>query len=125
MVRHDLECTCGTITLDVLVDPDHLPNCHRCIGGHISIVYLPQAIRTAACHPSETCVVYYSPKEGKYQYPARNDIPVPGRLQKRGYERVEMRSLSDIQRFEKKHGVVNERIWFDKGSGRGMEDQGR
>ena len=68
-------------------------------------------------HESEKCVVYVSAKEGgKVQYAARADVPVPERLQKRGYERVEI-SPSQMGSFEKKHGVANERRHFNKGNG--------
>lgn len=72
-------------------------------------------------HHSERCVVYVSNKEGgKIQYPGRNDAPMPDRLKRRGYERIEM-NPSQLGSFERKHGVVNERRHFDKGSGRSMD----
>ena len=74
-----------------------------------------------ASHPSERSIVYISAKEGgRVQYPGRNDVPVPDRLKRRGYERVEM-SPRELRQFEKSHHVVNERMHFDR-NGRGMED---
>lgn len=122
MVQHDLLCShCDKIFFDCLICPSSPGRCPSC-QYPLEITYLPRHILNAACHPSETCVVYYSPKENKIQYPGRNDIPIPDRLQRRGYQRLEMRSIHDIQRFEKQHHVINERVWYDRGSGHGPED---
>ena len=73
-------------------------------------------------HTSERTALYYSPKEGKWQYPPTGNQPVPDRLRKRGYERVEFPSLRSLEQHGKQTGAISERAWFDKGSGRGMED---
>ena len=71
------------------------------------------------CHESERCIVYISEKEGgKIQYPGRADVPVPGRLKRRGYERVEL-NVRDLASFERKHNVMNERRHFDR-NGKGF-----
>lgn len=69
-------------------------------------------------HSSEKVVVYESAKEGRVQYPGRNDVPVPDRLAKRGYVRREL-NVSDLRSFEKRHNVANERRHFDR-NGRGF-----
>lgn len=63
--------------------------------------------------PDEKCVVYVSEKEGKVQYPGRNDEPVPVRLLQRGYERMEI-SPAQMGSFERRHGVMNERRHYDR-----------
>ena len=74
------------------------------------------------CHPSEACVVYISEKEGgKVQYPGANNLPIPERLRQRGYEKVVMSPRQVIQ-FERTHGVINERLNYDR-NGRGAENQ--
>ena len=67
-------------------------------------------------HPSERAVVYESRKEGKVQYPGRADGPMPERLRRRGYERVEL-NVRDLQSFERKHGVANERRHYNRNNG--------
>jgi hypothetical protein len=74
---------------------------------------------------SETTVVWEHPGTGEVQYPGRNDVPIPKRLQARGFVRRELRSLREVERFEQQHGVRNERAWFDKGSGRSFDNDGR
>ena len=70
-------------------------------------------------HPSERVIIYKSDKEGgRIQYPGRSDVPIPERLKKRGYERVEL-NVRDLSRFEKHHNVANERRHFDR-NGRGF-----
>ena len=76
----------------------------------------------AVVHKSERTALYYSPKEKKWQYPATNNQPIPDRLRKRGYERVEFSSLHSIKQHEKQANVRSERAWFDKGSGRGFDE---
>jgi len=69
------------------------------------------------CHPSERCVVYISEHEGgKVQYPGNNNAPIPDRLVKRGYQKMEM-SPRQVAQFERKHGVVNERLNYNNGNG--------
>ena len=65
-------------------------------------------------HSSEKSVVYVSAQEGgKVQYPGQKDAPMPERLRKRGYERVEI-SPSQMKQFEKRHGVMNELRHYDR-----------
>lgn len=77
-----------------------------------------------AFHKTETTVVWRNPQTGKIEYPGRNDIPVPPRLAAMGFERHELRSLKEVERFEKHNGVRNERAWFDKGSGKSFDRDG-
>ena len=57
------------------------------------------------------------PDDARLRYPARNDAPL-----KEGYERVTLRSLREVERFERQHNVRSEMAWFDRGSGRGFDD---
>lgn len=70
------------------------------------------------CDASETCVVWEHPVTGEVRYPGRNDAKMPVVYQREGFQKKTMRSLHEIQRFEKQHGVLNERAWYDKGSGK-------
>lgn len=90
-------------------------------GGLLERLWTLTPAPAPNCHPSERCVVYLSDKEkGRVQYPGRNDVPVPDRLIKRGYRKVEM-NPNQLGAFERKHGVVNERRNYDRGSGRSYD----
>jgi hypothetical protein len=68
-------------------------------------------------HPSEKVVLYKSAKEGgRVQWPGRNDVDIPDRLKRRGYERIEF-NVRDLAAVERKYNVVNERRHYDKGNG--------
>jgi hypothetical protein len=71
-----------------------------------------------AIHPSERAVVYRNPRTGEVRYPARNDQPVPPVYARQGFVRDELRSVSDVRRFEKETGRLHERSHYDPGSGR-------
>lgn len=122
-VLHDLECSkCGTVLYDQLYHPDSPRNTHKKCGGRLSVVYISSHTRNAAVHSSERTALYYSAKEGKWQYPATNNQPIPDRLKRRGYERVELSSLRALEQHGKQTGALSERAWFDRGSGRGFDD---
>jgi len=69
--------------------------------------------------------VWENPSTGEVRYPGRNDQPIPDRYAREGFTRRELTSLRDIQRFEKEHNVKSEVAWFDRGSGRGFDDEYR
>jgi len=56
------------------------------------------------------------PEDRRVRYPGSHACRVPA-----GYERVYLRSLADVDRFERVHKVVNERMHFDR-NGRGLDD---
>lgn len=62
-------------------------------------------------------VVVYRDAQGEIRYPGRNDQPTPA-----GCERVVLRSLQQVRAFERQHGVRNEAMDYDRGSGRGHDD---
>ena len=64
-----------------------------------------QATPAGAQWSDKDAVVVFVDGKGNVSYPARNDKPTP-----EGYERVTMRNLSEVRRFEKQHGVTNERM---------------
>lgn len=122
MAFHDMECTaCGQVALGV---PLRMENgrCPTCKGGRLIILWTGYPKQDAAVHKSERTTLYYSYKERKWQYPATNNQPIPDRLVKRGYERVEFPSLRSLEQHGKQTGAISERAWFDKGSGRGLDE---
>ena len=126
MPIHDFICdTCDTRRNDAPTTLRNQPCTNKKCKGHFVTSYSSHfraRSQDAAVHKTERTVLLYSAKEGKHQYPATNDQPVPERLRKRGYERVEFPSLRSLEQHGKQTGAISERAWFDKGSGRGMED---
>lgn len=123
MPLYDYVCDCGK----VFESWNTVANCDTSTcecGAAAKIAWLPRHQFRTAFDASETTVVYMN-AQGEVNYPGRNDVPVPDRLRKQGFERVELRSLREVERFESKHGVRNERAWFDKGSGRSFDNNGR
>ena len=64
-------------------------------------------------HPRERAVVYTHPGTGETIYPGRNDVPMPGRYKSQGFERRELTSLREVEKFESEQGVRSEKAWFD------------
>lgn len=56
------------------------------------------------------------PADVKVRYPGRHDAKVPA-----GYERVYLRSLKDVDKFEREHKVMNHRMHYDN-NGRAIDD---
>lgn len=124
-VIHDLICDkCGDIVLDALSTA--IGSKCICRKGRMEIYYGNWGKRNATpVSAKEAAVVYKHPKTGKVIYPGRNDQPMPARYQAQGYERVEMRSLRQLEQFSEKNNVRSEAAWYDRGSGRGFEDGSR
>lgn len=120
MPLRDFKCTtCNLFFEDIYGPKDfddavHLVGAEKC--GVLEIQYNLRK-QDASVHSTEKAVVFYHPKHG-FRYPGRNDTPMPKEYKKSGFERLELTSLRDLQRLEKQAGVVNERVHFDRGSGR-------
>ncbi len=115
----DLICSvCEARLLDqwsTLIGTPHIGGCQGQWERNYTLTRAPNP----GAHPSEKCIVYVSEQEGgKIQYPGRNDAPMPERLRKRGYQKVEV-TPSQLGSFERKYNVVNERRHFDR-NGRGF-----
>lgn len=112
----DLTCECGEQVRDLLVaDPPDVIKHWDCGGGVMQVEWLPRP-REAQWGDRSAITVFRKP-DGTISYPGRNDAETP-----RGCERVELRSLRDVERFEKQHGVRSEVAWYDRGSGRSADD---
>lgn len=121
MPRHDFICpTCREVREDVVIsirefELNSYPSCH----GAMEILYRKSPI-AGTWSEKDKVVVYENPQTGEIAYPGRNDVPMPDRYAKRGFEPKELRSLAQVTAFEKKHKVVNEAMHFDR-NGRGFE----
>ena len=121
-VLHDMIClNCEAVQCDAPLELEG-DRCKICRNGCMEILWQTHYQRDAAVHTKERTALYYSAKEKKFSYPGRNDQPVPDRLKRRGYERVEFSSLKAIEQHEKQTNTRSERAWFDKGSGRSFDE---
>lgn len=99
--------------------------CHECgnpitVGDWPFCPHGPASNRLAAVHERERCVVWQHPGTGEVRYPMANNIPMPDRYQKQGFERREMPSLASMESFCREKGMINEIAHWDSGSGRGF-----
>ena len=114
---HDMTCSyCGVEFLNLPVDRAGT-RCN-CMGGRLEILWRTSYQRDASVHSKERTALLYSAKEKKFSYPGRNDQPIPDRLRKRGYERVELPSLHAVEQHEKQTNTRSHMAWWDRGSGR-------
>ena len=112
MIFHDLCCsTCGLTLIDFPLPFYSDSIVHALCGGPVEIVFTSPRRRGNAQWGSRDGVVVFRDANGKINYPGRNDVPTPA-----GHERVEIRSLADMHRFERDHDVTNEAMHFDKHS---------
>ena len=112
----DLTCSkCGAEVNDLFVMKVPSRIVHLECDGEMEQVYRLRP-RSAQWGDRDAVVVYQKP-DGCYSYPGRNDRPTP-----QGCERIVMRSLREVEAFEKKANVRSEMAWFDKGTARGFDD---
>lgn len=122
MVIHDMICgACDEISLDrPYSDKGTLCRC----GGVLEVYYGGRSAQNAArISGPDTLALWKHPATGKVLYPGRNDVPMPERYRQQGYERIELRSLREIDSFSRRHNLVNEAAHYDRGSGRSYDDE--
>jgi hypothetical protein len=109
--------SCGWEEPDAMADvEDHRP-CPQC-GQPAEQNWLPRVTHRPAQWDDNTAVmVHVHPATGDVRYVGRHDAKL-----KPGYERRYLRSLHEVDRFEREHHVANERMHFDQ-NGRGLGDQ--
>lgn len=113
----DLECRkCGRVVRDLffrnvprVIVHARVAKRSRC-KGVMDQVFLPSP-RNAGWSDRDAVVVFKK-ADGSISYPGRNDGPTP-----KGCERVVMRSLREVERFEKEQGVRCEAMHFNSGNG--------
>jgi len=128
MPLHDLICVSCQTTVTHFCSPWPERVVHLEDGGEFEILWTTNARWLPAAHPRERIVLWRDPKSGKVAYPGRNDVPMPVRYRRQGYERIELPNLRSVERFEREshaagHGVRSEVAWFDAGTGRGFDDR--
>jgi len=123
MVRHDFECeTCGRVERDAACTGDF--HIHSCVcGSPMQIVWGGIKRTHIGIHPRDRAVVWYNPQTGRHATPGRNDVPIPSRYAKAGYERREFPTLRELDSFCKQNKLVNEAAHYHKGSGRSYDEE--
>ncbi len=120
---HDFVCSsCEEVYTDLPTTMDGV----KCIcrKGVLEIRWSSARSRNAsAIGKDEMTVVYEHPVTGRVMYPPRNDQPMPERYAQRGFVRKEMRTLREVEKFSEQRGLVNERVHYDKGSGRSYDTE--
>lgn len=112
MIRSiDWHCACGYVLPDAMAAEDDTNTCTEC-GTQMEQDWLPRTRHNAQWDDATAVLVHVDPRTGDVRYPGTHDAKL-----KKGYERVYLRSLRDVERFESQHNVRSEMAWFDKGSG--------
>lgn len=112
----DVECEkCGAQARDIFVmrvpeEVIHFGDAGECMGT-MEEVLLPRSARHAGWSDGDAVVVFRK-ADGSLSYPMRNDSATPA-----GCERVVMKSLREVERFEKEHGVRCEAMHYNSGNG--------
>lgn len=118
MVTADGRIVCDECGKELSVG--EFPFCNGSGYGHGYVqrgVYDPPAV-----HPTERTVVYENPQTGKIRYPGRNDVPIPQRYAEQGYVKKEFTSRRELESFEKKHKVTNDKLWYNSGNTHASEN---
>lgn|SRR6266850_3261887 len=115
----DLVCkVCGKEEHDkfFMILPDAF-QCGECGGECDEIWWGARRNRDAQWGDRDAVVVFRNSGTGEYRYPGRNDRPTPT-----GHERITLRSLREVEAFERHSGTRNEAMHYDSGSGTSRPD---
>jgi len=119
MGRLDYICDkCNYVSLDM----SEQPICAMC-GSPMTILWTAPSRSHIGIHSRDRAVVWYNPATGKHATPGRNDIPMPDRYAKSGYERREFQTLRELDHFCKRNNLVNHQANYDH-SGRSYDEEG-
>lgn len=111
----DVRCTCGHEEFNVILAEEETPACIKC-HAPMEQVWWKRPRGPAQWDDRTAVMVHRDPRSGDIRYVGSHDAKL-----KAGYERVYLRSLAEVDRFERTHGVANERMHFDR-NGRGLDD---
>ena len=111
----DLRCTkCGTEVENVFMDED-ARRYSGCCNTLMEQIWWKRPRGPAQWSDKDAVLVFKGP-DGQIRYPGRHDAHMPD-----GYEKVYLRSLADVNRFEHDHNVVNHVMHYDS-NGRAIDD---
>lgn len=114
----DLRCTvCPHEQANVICEEEAILECPHCHAALEQVWWKRTVSRNAQWDDNTSVMVFKDAATGKVRYPGRHDAKMPA-----GYERVYLRSLREVESFEKQHNVRSEMAWYDKGTARGFDD---
>ncbi len=120
----DFVCSsCGLREPDAIVEPDSTRVCPDCHGTMVED-WLPRTRHDAQWSDRDAVMVHVThdpsvPADCRVRYVGSHDARL-----KPGYERVYLRSLREVDKFEREHHVMNHRMHYDQ-NGRGIDDSYR
>jgi hypothetical protein len=106
---------CGHTSRSQLEFSQHLDD-HAGIQRDADWYTAPVLGRFAQWDDATAPVVFINEKTGEVRYPGQNTARLPA-----GYRREYMRNLQEVNKFERQHGVANERMHYDS-NGNGLDD---
>lgn len=114
----DLKCPgCERELHDQLLREEDIILCLHCAIPMEQIWWLRPRLRVAQWSDKDAVVVHIDPMTGDVRYPAHTEQKV-----KQGYEKVYLRSLQEVNKFELAHNVMNHVMHYDR-NGRDHADQ--
>lgn len=107
----DWFCECGERVRYAMADPDDTRQC--VCGKWMQQDWLPRLRHDAQWDDSTSVMILVNddpscPSDVRVRYPGRHDCRVPS-----GYRKVFLRSLAEVNRFEREHHVMNHRLHYD------------
>ena len=116
MVRLDYLCDCGNIIYDHFGPPP------ICCNKEMEWTWATRQQDWIGIHPKDRAIVWFDPKTGKHATPGRNDVPMPDRYRRAGYERREFTTLRELDSFCKSSNLVNQQAHYNN-NGRSYDDE--
>ncbi len=118
----DWSCECGHEIIDALADEHEHKRC-TC-GQPMRQIWWRRRSSSAQWDDATAVMVLVNndpscPADVRIRYPGRHDAKVPP-----NYERVYLRSLAEVNKFERSHGVANHVMHYDN-NGRSLDDNVR
>lgn len=112
----DLRCnTCGREEENVILTVDAMVECVDC-HAQMEQVWWKRPRGPAQWDDRTAVMVHVNPRTGEVRYPGTHEAKL-----KDGYERQYLRSLHEVERFEREHGVLNHTMHYDN-NGRAIDD---
>ena len=117
MIRNvDLACVgCGWQKENVILDEAAEVACECCGNPAEQIWWKRPTAQNAQWDDSAAVLVLRGP-DGSIRYPGQHNCRVPA-----GYERVFLRNLQEVNKFEREQGVTNHVMHYDN-NGRAVDD---
>ena len=104
---------CGGQTRTLLTRPDvDFVGCRACVDAALG--HGPE--QPVQWSDKSSVLVFENPKTGQVSYPGRNDRPMPEKYADAGFVPKRMKHLHEVDKLQKKTGVVNQAMHFDQNS---------